>query len=251
MLTLNGDVGESFGHWGMGDDANLIPLLDMANIACGFHASDPEHMSKTVALCLKHKVTIGAHPGYPDLQGFGRRSMAMESHALTQSVLYQVGALRAIAEHQGGQVNYIKPHGALYNDMMSSPEVFKATLSAAQSISLPLMMLATTEHVRYQALAADYGVSLILEGFADRRYLSSGLLAPRSMENAVLHQQDQILTQADAFIACEPIQTVEGKPLTLAIDTLCVHGDNQASIDVAKALRIRIDRAQAVGRGKQ
>lgn len=250
MLTLNGDVGESFGQWSMGSDSTLIPLLDMANIACGFHASDPEHMSKTVALCLKHRVTIGAHPGYPDLQGFGRRSMAMESHALTQSVLYQVGALKAIAEHQEGKVNYIKPHGALYNDMMSSNEVFKAILSAAQSLNLPLMILATTEHERYQALAADYGVSLILEGFADRSYLSSGLLAPRSMENAVLHQQDKILTQADAFIACKPIKTVDGEPLTLAIDTLCVHGDNQASIDVAKALRVRIDNATGLGGGK-
>jgi UPF0271 protein len=223
----------------------------MANIACGFHASDPEHMSKTVALCLKHKVTIGAHPGYPDLQGFGRRSMTMESNSLTQSVLYQVGALKAIAEHQEGTVNYIKPHGALYNDMMSSAKVFEALLSAAQSLSLPLMILATTEHVRHQALAADYGVSLILEGFADRNYLTSGLLAPRSMENAVLHQQDQILTQADAFITRKPIKTLDGEPLTLAIDTLCVHGDNQASIDVARALRIRIDSAQAVGGGKQ
>lgn len=251
MLTLNGDVGESFGHWNMGSDATLIPLLDMANIACGFHASDPEHMSKTVALCLKHKVTIGAHPGYPDLQGFGRRSMAMESNTVTQLVLYQVGALKAIAEHQGGKVTYIKPHGALYNDMMSSPEIFNALLSAAQSLSLPLMVLATREHQHYQALAADKGVSVMFEGFADRSYLNSGLLAPRSMDNAVLHQQDQILTQADAFIARAPIKTLDGKSVTLTIDTLCVHGDNQASIDVAKALRIRIDSAIVVGGGKQ
>ncbi len=250
MLTLNGDVGESFGHWNMGSDTTLIPLLDMANIACGFHASDPEHMSKTVALCLKHKVTIGAHPGYPDLQGFGRRSMVMENNTLTQSILYQVGALKAIAKHQGGKVRYIKPHGALYNDMMSSPEIFKAILSAAQSLRLPLMVLATGEHQRFQTLAADYGVSILFEGFADRSYLDSGLLAPRSMENAVLHQQDQILTQADAFITRAPIKTLDGKSLTLTIDTLCVHGDNQASIDVAKALRSRLDSAITVGGGK-
>ncbi|GAL36210.1 lactam utilization protein LamB [Vibrio maritimus] len=243
MLTLNGDVGESFGHWNMGSDATLIPLLDMANIACGFHASDPEHMSKTVALCLKHNVSIGAHPGYPDLQGFGRRSMTMESNTLTQSVLYQVGALKAIAEYQEGKVSYIKPHGALYNDMMSSPEVFKAILSAAQSLNLPLMVLATREHQLYQTLAAGYGVPLIFEGFADRSYLDSGLLAPRSLENAVLHQQNQILTQADAFITGTPIKTLDGNSLTLTIDTLCVHGDNQASIDVAKALRSRLDNA--------
>ncbi|GMQ45713.1 5-oxoprolinase subunit PxpA [Vibrio sp. 10N] len=247
MLTLNGDVGESFGHWKMGSDDALIPLLDMANIACGFHASDPQHMSRTVALCLKHNVTIGAHPGYPDLQGFGRRSIAMEESAITESILYQVGALQAITQHHGGTVSYIKPHGALYNDMMSSPAVFTAILSAAHSLALPLMILATNEHQQYDDLAAEVGVPLILEGFADRRYLNSGLLAPRSLDNAVLHQQDEILAQADAFIGHAPIETIDKQPLTLYIDTLCVHGDNQASINVAKALRTRISNATAKG----
>lgn len=248
MMKLNGDVGESFGQWSMGCDSELIPLLDMANIACGFHASDPDHMSQTVKLCKAHSVTIGAHPGYPDLQGFGRRSLAMASESITHSILYQVGALQAVTKHHQTCVEYIKPHGALYNDMMASASVFDAVLQAAHTLQLPLMILDTAEANTYRSLADEQGVALIMEAFADRRYLSSGRLAPRQLDNAVLHQPGEILSQADAFLSQRPITTIEGDSLLLAPDTLCVHGDNQASIKVARQLKQRIAQTEAKAR---
>ncbi|ASI90155.1 hypothetical protein BSZ05_10345 [Vibrio mediterranei] len=245
MFKLNGDVGESFGPWQMGQDASLIPLLDMANIACGFHASDPDNMIKTIELCVTHQVTIGAHPGYADKEGFGRRSIPMTQNALIHSVIYQIGALKALTEYQGSQVSYFKPHGALYNDMMESDDILKCMLTVSASLNLPLMLLATNHAMTHSEMASQCGASLIFEAFVDRRYQTSGLLAPRNLEGAVLHSETDILGQASSLVSQHSVQTIDNKTLKLDAETLCVHGDNEASIRVAKAIRSLID-AQAL-----
>ncbi|HYQ51819.1 MAG TPA: 5-oxoprolinase subunit PxpA, partial [Pseudomonas sp.] len=175
-LLLNCDMGESFGSWHMGLDAEVMPYIDCANIACGYHAGDPSTMRRTVALALQHGVTIGAHPAYPDLVGFGRRSMACSSEEIRDLLHYQIGALDGICKVLGGRVAYVKPHGALYNDMMADPLKLRAVLEAvaAYGSNLPLMLMATADDSAAQALGDEIGVPLWFEAFADRAYTASG-----------------------------------------------------------------------------
>lgn len=243
IISLNADIGESFGSWVMGDDKLLMPHIDWANIACGFHASDPLTMLNTVKLAKQHQVRIGAHPAYPDLVGFGRRHMACTPDEITAMVQYQVGALQAIAQGQNEQVSYVKPHGALYNDMLSDGATFDAVCEAIKSLqkprqeALPLMVMATTENHAWQARAETFGVSLIFEGFADRAYDDDGRLRSRRHDNAVYSANDEILEQARRFSSGKPIISVNGLPLDIKIDSLCVHGDNPSAISTIKKLR--------------
>ncbi|KAA0876319.1 5-oxoprolinase subunit PxpA [Nitrincola tapanii] len=242
MLRLNADVGESFGIWSMGLDTELIPWLDQANIACGFHASDPLIMQKTVQLTLTHSVSIGAHPSYPDLQGFGRRSLSITNAELIALLRYQIGALQAIAQAEGAKVDYVKPHGALYNDMMKNPELLLAVMQALDGLNqqqdspLALMLLCQADNQSVATLAAPYQLPLIFEAFADRRYLANGQLSPRSQPDAVFHQPEQILQQGLSLAQFQQVETAEG-PLTLAADSLCVHGDNASSVAVVAELK--------------
>lgn len=194
-IQLNCDMGESFGVWTMGADEEVMPWIDMANIACGFHASDPHVMSRTIDLALEHEVMIGAHPSYPDLQGFGRRSLAMNEQEVSEIILYQVGALKALCESKNGQLSYVKPHGALYNDMMSDPSIFRAVVDAVSCFNLPLMVLASANNQDYLDIADRFDVPLLFEAFADRTYLANGKLTPRSQPNAVLSSEEAILNQ--------------------------------------------------------
>lgn len=175
-LLLNCDIGESFGAWVMGMDAQVMPFIDCANIACGFHAGDPSVMRKTVGLALRHGVTIGAHPAYPDLNGFGRRSMKCSPEEIRDLLHYQIGALDGICRAQGGRVEYVKPHGALYNDMMANPEILRAVLSAVKEYDadVAVMILSTVDNELSQSIANEYGVRLMFEAFADRAYTSKG-----------------------------------------------------------------------------
>lgn len=242
-ITLNADIGESFGAWTMGDDKLLMPHIDWANIACGFHASDPLTMLNTVKLAKQHQVRIGAHPAYPDLVGFGRRHMACKPDEITAMVQYQVGALGAIAQGQGQQLSYVKPHGALYNDMLSDGATFDAVCEAISALQkprqqlLPLMIMATPENHAWQTRAETFGVSLIFEGFADRAYDDDGRLRSRRHDNAVYRSDDEILEQATRFSRGKPIISVNGLPLDIRIDSLCVHGDNPNAISTIKKLR--------------
>lgn len=238
-MLLNCDIGESYGAWTMGRDDQVMPFIDQANIACGFHAGDPQVMFNTVRLALQHGVALGAHPAYPDLQGFGRRSMVCSAHEIHTMVLYQVGALAQIAASQGGQLSYVKPHGALYNDMMRDEGILRAILKAlAQSPqTLALMAMTTTDNQRLKQVCAEYGVALLLEAFADRAYDSAGYLVPRSQPGAVHHDAGVIVQQALAFAHGHSIQSAEGKALQLEADTLCVHGDNPESVAAVRAIR--------------
>ncbi|KLV08891.1 hypothetical protein ABT56_01360 [Photobacterium aquae] len=240
-MKLNCDMGESFGSWEMGNDAAAMPWIDMANVACGFHASDPSHMAKTVELALVHGVEIGAHPGYDDKQGFGRRHIPHTSQEITQLVAYQVGALDAICRLYGATLNYVKPHGALYNDMMADPSVYEAILSAVSLLnmqrpsSLSLMILARTDNRQYIAQAAKYAVPLLFEAFADRAYQSTGLLVPRSQAGSVYHDTERIRQQV-AELAGGWVTTIDNQCLKLYADTVCVHGDNEESVMLVKQL---------------
>lgn len=242
-ITLNADIGESFGAWKMGDDQLIMPHIDWANVACGFHASDPLTMLETVKLAKEHQVSIGAHPSYPDLVGFGRRHMACKPDEITAMVQYQVGALKAIANGQHMHVSYVKPHGALYNDMLSDGNIFDAVCDAISALKqkseepLPLMIMATPENHAWLTRAEEHGVELIFEGFADRAYDDNGRLRSRQYSDAVYDDDEQIIEQGRRFNAGEPIISVNGKPLAIKIDSLCVHGDNPKAISTIEKLR--------------
>ena len=238
FVDLNCDLGESFGSWQMGLDDAVMPYIDMANIACGFHAGDANVMARTLKLAKQHGVSIGAHPSYPDLQGFGRRSMAMSHSEIVNMLRYQIAALDGMARTAGTQISYVKPHGALYNDMMSKPEVFDAVLEAVAGYYQPLklMILASAEQQQYRELAGRHGVALLFEAFADRRYTDTGSLTPRSQPGAVLSGAE-VLAQVTQLVKLGFVTTDSGNTLALKADTLCVHGDNPAALAQLKQIR--------------
>jgi UPF0271 protein len=246
-VLLNCDIGESFGAWAMGMDAEVMPFIDCANIACGFHAGDPSVMRKTVRLALDHGVTIGAHPAYPDLMGFGRRSMKCSPEEIRDMLHYQLGALQGICRPQGGEVSYVKPHGALYNDMMANREILKAVLSAVREYDsqLAVMILSTADNSDSQSVADELGVTLMLEAFADRAYTSRGFLVSRAIRGSSFHEVDQIIDQATRIASGMPVTSLEGAAVHLKAHTLCVHGDNQTSIDAVQRIRVAIQQVSS------
>ncbi|GEA59434.1 5-oxoprolinase subunit PxpA [Vibrio comitans] len=235
-MKLNCDMGESLGSWTMGNDAEIMPYIDMANIACGFHASDPDIMSNTVALAKQHDVSVGAHPGYADLQGFGRRSIPHTNAQITHLILYQVGALQGICRLHEVNVDYIKPHGALYNDMMKDIELFTAVIEAAKQLQLPLMVLATNNS-DYLHIAQQANVTLIHEGFVDRRYTNDKQLAARSLKGAVIEDIDELNNQALSLISGNRFNSIDNVPIQIDVDTLCIHGDGSDALAFAQHLR--------------
>ncbi|MBY5928163.1 LamB/YcsF family protein [Halomonas sp. DP8Y7-3] len=247
---LNCDVGESFGAWKIGRDADVMAYIDCANIACGFHAGDPDVMRRTVGLAVANNVAIGAHPGYPDLVGFGRRSLAVSPTEAENLLLYQIGALDGVCRAEGSRVRYIKPHGALYNDMaVNSPagqDLLRATMRAvrAYDASLPLLVMSTADTDDVRALAAEEGVSLWFEVFADRAYDQQGRLVSRREPGAVHHDESTIVAQAVTLAKGEPLAARDGTPLQLPADTLCVHGDNESSVAAVRAIREAFDRLE-------
>ncbi|MFK0570753.1 5-oxoprolinase subunit PxpA, partial [Endozoicomonas sp.] len=230
-MQLNCDMGESYGPWQMGNDEAVMPWIDMANIACGFHASDPDTMSRTVAMAARANVTVGAHPGYNDKVGFGRRHIPHSPESITHLVAYQTGALDAICQQHGTRVKYIKPHGALYHDMMNNHDVFEAMVVAASQMDFKpaVMIQALGNNDKYQKTADRYSVPLIFEAYADRAYDDNGLLVPRSVAGAVYQDSALIRQQVMGLVSGE-IKTIKGAKLKLKADTVCVHGDNPESI---------------------
>ncbi|MCG7540261.1 5-oxoprolinase subunit PxpA [Pseudoalteromonas sp. OF7H-1] len=237
-MLLNCDLGESFGAWKMGLDEHVMPHIDMANVACGFHAGDPDVLAQTLKLVNTHQVALGAHPSYPDRQGFGRRSMQLSEQEIINALHYQIAAIEGMAKVQGLTLNYVKPHGALYNDMMKSQRILSCVIKAISHYpsELKLMVLATAQQASHQQLADDYNVSLIFEAFADRLYTDEGLLTPRSEPGAV-HDKSALLAQVKQLHQQGSVTTASGKSLALRADTLCVHGDNEASIALIEEIR--------------
>lgn len=243
LPLLNCDMGESFGNWALGLDAEVMPYVDCANIACGYHASDPHVMRRTVALAAEHGVRIGAHPGYPDLMGFGRRSMACSAVEVEDMMLYQAGALAGICRAEGAELAYIKPHGAMYNDMAANLALLEGAMRAVRGFDerLPLMVMATADSAPHRELAATMGVTLWFETFADRAYEANGHLASRRLPGAVHHDQASIVAQAKALARGEALTARDGTSIRLPCDTLCVHGDNPESVAAVRAIREAFD----------
>lgn len=240
-MLLNCDLGESYGNWTMGCDAQVMPWIDQASIACGFHAGDPVTMRRTLALAAQHGVAVGAHPAYPDLVGFGRRSMVLSRDELIATVHYQVAALDGMARSLGLALGYVKPHGALYHDMMSSPAVRAALLEAmatytAHSQPLALLMQATSHAATHSAEATAAGVPLLFEAFADRCYADDGSLLPRTQPGAI-HDRERMLAQVAQLQRDSAVTTQSGHVLALPVDTLCVHGDNPQGVAAIAAIR--------------
>ena len=241
-MLLNCDLGESYGSWTMGLDAEVMPHIDQANIACGFHGGDPVTIRKTLALAAQHGVSVGAHPAYPDLVGFGRRSMNLSTEEIIASLHYQVAALEGMAASGELQLSYVKPHGALYNDMMASNEVRAAIMQAISSYHrpLPLMLQATPDAHIHREEANALGVELLFEAFADRCYDDGGKLLSRSKPGAV-HDRQRLLAQVEQLQGDGSVTTVSGQVIALRADTLCVHGDNMEGVQAIQAIRALVD----------
>ena len=231
-IDLNCDLGESFGRYRLGDDAAMMQWITSANVACGFHAGDPQVMAETVALAVKHKVALGAHPGYPDLQGFGRRQMALTPDEVTQIILYQLGALAAFAKAAGVPLAHVKPHGALYNFAARDQATAEAIASAVAAFDPNLILVGLAGSKSIEA-GEQAGLQVANEGFPDRAYLPSGELMPRSQPGAVITEPEAVAANA-VRLAREGI-SVAGKKVR--IDTLCLHGDNPQAAANAKRVR--------------
>jgi len=242
-MKLNCDLGESFGRWHLTDEAQIMPYIDMANIACGFHAGDPLNMIQTLRLARKHQVTAGAHPGYPDLVGFGRRTIPMSSEELRTTLLYQIGALDMLARAEGISLRYVKPHGALYNDMMRDTTIFETVTAALADTrsDLKLMVLSTADNDHYNDIAQKRGIKLLFEFFADRAYTHDGILLPRSEKGAVIHDTATVLSRIRQIVRDGTVTTHDGIRLPLRVDTICVHGDNPEAIALTQAIRKELE----------
>ncbi len=237
-LKLNCDMGEGFGVYSMPFDEKIMPYIDIANLACGFHASDPLTMQKSIQLCKEHNVEISAHPSYPDLVGFGRREMVCSSEEIEAFVIYQIGALSALCKSHNMEIKYIKPHGALYNSMMRDKSIFRAIIKAVAKFdtTVKLMILSSSQNNVYAKMAKEYRVGLLYEVFADRAYTNEGTLVSRLEKNAVINDKKRLKERAKLLIKKGVIKSIDGKKLKLQADTLCVHGDNESALKLIKSL---------------
>lgn len=237
-MKLNCDLGESFGSWNLGLDEEVMPYIDQANIACGFHAGDPMVMQKTLQLAKQHNVCVGAHPGYPDLVGFGRRSMKCSREEIIAMILYQVAAIDGVAKSLDIELSYVKPHGALYNDMINNNEVREAILMALSKYHKPLklMIQATCSTDEHRAQAKTFNIEILTEAFADRCYNDDGTLLSRSKAGAV-HNKEKMLAQVKQLTEKNSVMTISGNTLSLKADSLCVHGDNIEGVQAIAAIR--------------
>ena len=235
-IDLNSDLGESFGAWTMGDDAALLEIVTSANVACGFHAGDPAGILQTLREAARRGVSIGAHVAYPDLSGFGRRNMDVASADLQAGVIYQIGALQALARVAGTQVRYVKPHGALYNtiahDRRQATDVIEAVKAADDRLAL--VVLAGSPLAGW---AREAGLTVVAEAFADRGYTPEGTLVSRREPGAVLHDADQVAARMLRLVREGVVEAVDGSLAKVEADSICVHGDSPDAVAMARAVR--------------
>ncbi|AMM34154.1 hypothetical protein SA2016_3494 [Sinomonas atrocyanea] len=240
-IDLNSDVGESYGNWTFGDDAAIFESVSSANVACGFHAGDPSGIRATCEAAAAAGVVIGAHPAYRDLAGFGRRFMDVAPKELIDDVIYQIGALEALARSAGTEVRYVKPHGALYNTIVHHETQAKAVAKAVAEVApgLPLLVLPNSE---IQRAAEAAGLRTVTEAFADRAYTPEGTLVSRREPGSVLHDLDGIVEHVLRILDGK-VQAIDGSIVRIAADSICVHGDTPGA--VAMAARVRAAVAEA------
>ncbi|WP_029617819.1 LamB/YcsF family protein [Pseudorhizobium marinum] len=242
MIDLNSDLGESFGAWRMGDDSAMLDVVSSANVACGFHAGDPAGILRTLRAAAERGIAIGAHVGYRDLVGFGRRNMDPTSEELIGDVVYQIGALQGLATAAGTRVTYVKPHGALYNtiafDTRQAADVIAAIL--AVDASLALVALAGSPLIA-QARAA--GLTVVAEAFADRGYTAEGALVSRREAGAVLHDPDVIAKRMVRLVQEGVLEAIDGTMTKVDAQSICVHGDSPGAVAIAQRLRSALQEA--------
>lgn len=236
-IDLNADLGEGFGPWVMGDDAAMMGLVSSANIACGGHAGDPETMFRALARATETGVAIGAHPGYADRQGFGRRIIPMTPAEVKRMIAAQVGALIGVAQLAGARVAYVKPHGALSNLASADRPLAEAVAQAVGALGLGLLAISGTE---MEAAARAIGLPVWSEVFADRAYLPSGQLVPRSRKDAMIHDPDEAADRLIGFLETGLMPVVGGAPIKLAAQSICIHGDSPGAVAMARRIRERL-----------
>jgi 5-oxoprolinase (ATP-hydrolysing) subunit A len=241
-IDLNSDVGESFGAYRLGDDAEVMRSVTSANVACGFHAGDPAVMRATVRLARDAGVAVGAHPGFPDLVGFGRRNLEASPREVEDFVLYQIGALAAIARSEGVALAHVKPHGALYNMAARDRKMADAIARAIRSFDPALVLFALPGTQLLEAGRAA-GLQVAAEGFADRAYAPDGSLASRSLPGAVIHDADEVLRRSLRMVGEGQVVATDGSVLTFRVDTLCVHGDTAGTAALTRLLREGLERS--------
>jgi len=235
-VDLNSDLGESFGMWKMGMDEDVLKNITSANVACGFHAGDAEVMIRTVKAAKKTGVAVGAHPGHPDLQGFGRRTLACTPDEAYAYTLYQIGALQAVCTAHGVPLEHVKAHGALYNQAAKDPALAQAIARATKDAGGNLILLGLANSLFEQA-AAEVGVLYASEAFADRGYMDDGSLVPRSQPGAFVHDLKEAGKRMVRLVKEGVIRSAEGKDIRLRAHSICMHGDNPAAVEMAAHIR--------------
>ena len=241
-MDLNSDVGESFGRWNLGDDTAMFQSVSSANVACGFHAGDPSVIRATCEAAAKSGVVVGAHVGYRDLAGFGRRYMDVDPRELADDVVYQIGALQALAATAGTRVRYVKPHGGLYNAIVRNTTQARAVVDAVKSVNpdLPILGLPGSEVLR---LAEEAGLRAVSEAFADRAYNPDGTLTSRSQPGSVLEDPASVAARVLQMTTGEAITAIDGSDLKINAESVCVHGDSPGAVAMAVAVKRALDAA--------
>lgn len=240
-IDLNSDVGESFGPWTMGADADVMRSISSANVACGFHAGDPGVMRATVRLAREKGVAVGAHPGFPDLQGFGRRDLRMSAKGVEDMVLYQIGALAAIAASEGVRLAHVKAHGALYNLAARDRGLADAIARAVRAFDASLVLFGLPASELLQA-GERAGLGVASEGFADRAYEPDGSLTPRHEPGAVIHDADEVVRRSLRMVREGRVLARDGSEIAFRVDTLCTHGDTPGAGELTRLLREGLQR---------
>ena len=241
-IDLNADIGESFGTHKTSNDQDLLRSITSGSIACGFHAGDPAVMRHTVRMAVEAGVSIGAHPGFPDLAGFGRREMSIEPRDITDLVLYQIGAMSAIAKAEGASLRHVKPHGALYNMSVRREDIAEAIARATASFDAALVLVGLPGSALLSA-GSRAGLCTAAEAFADRSYEADGSLTPRQMAGAVLSTPAQVAERVVRMVRDGEVVARDGSTLSLRADTICVHGDTPAAAELAAAVRMALEAA--------
>jgi UPF0271 protein len=241
-VDLNCDCGEGFGPYVLGDDAAMFEIVTSANVACGFHAGDPDIMAKTFGLARERGVAVGAHPGFPDLAGFGRRRLPYSPAEIERLVAYQIGAAQAMAAYVGHRLTHVKSHGALGNIAMDEPDVARAIARAARAVDRDLVFLAIAgTHLEREGLEA--GLTIAREIYADRAYTDEGILVSRSIPGAVLHDIDEAAARVVTMVREGAVIAMSGRRLPVGIDSICVHGDTPGAVAMARAVRDALAKA--------
>lgn len=239
-IDLNCDMGESFGTYTLGYDSEAMPYVTSINVACGFHASDPSNMHKTVKLAKKYGVAVGAHPSYPDLVGFGRRVLAASPEEIKADVIYQIGALYGFCKAEGVEMQHVKPHGALYNVAEKDIVVATAIAEAIKAVDDSLYMLCLANSAMVEA-AKNVGVKYVEEAFADRAYTNGGSLVSRKQAGSVIHDVNLVAERVLMMVTSKKIISIDGAEVPIDAQTICVHGDTPGAVDMIKTIRAKLD----------